>query len=87
MPVQDIYKFTDAGQIFITSVFNLDDYEAEKLKLLNQPNVIIIINVGESPFDGFKPEVNIGLDRSLEYAVDSICDLLKQQEIILDYYI
>lgn len=79
--------FTDAGQIFITSVFNLDDYEAEKLKLLNQPHEIIIINIGETPFDGFRPEVNIGLDRSLEYAVASICDLLKQQEIILDYYI
>jgi len=29
--------FTDSGQIFITSIFNLDDYEAKKLKLLNQP--------------------------------------------------
>ena len=79
--------FTDAGQIFITSVFNLDDYEAEKLKLLNQPNEIIIVNAGESPFNSFKPDRNISINGSLENTVDSICDLLKQQEIILDYYI
>lgn len=79
--------FTDAGQIFITSVFNLDDYEAEKLKLLNQPNEIIIVNVGESAFNSFKPDSNINTGRSLDSTVDSICDLLKQQEIILDYYI
>lgn len=79
--------FTDAGQIFITSVFNLDDYEAEKLKLLNQPNEIIIVNVGESTFNSFKPDSNINTGRSLDSTVDSICDLLKQQEIILDYYI
>lgn len=79
--------FTDAGQIFITSVFNLDDYEAEKLKLLNQPNEITIVNVGETPFNSFKPDSNINVDGSLEKTVDSVCDLLKQQEIILDYYI
>ncbi len=79
--------FTDAGQIFITSVFNLDDYEAEKLKLLNQPNEIIIVNAGESPFNSFKPDSNININGTLENTVDSICDLLKQQEIILDYYI
>ncbi len=79
--------FTDAGQIFITSVFNLDDYEAEKLKLLNQPNEIIIVNTGESSFNSFKPDSNISINGTLENTVDSICDLLKQQEIILDYYI
>jgi bifunctional enzyme CysN/CysC len=79
--------FTDAGQIFITSVFNLDDYEAEKLKLLNQPNEIIIINTGESSFDSFKPDANINVDGTVDLAVDKVCDLLKQQDIILDYYI
>ncbi len=79
--------FTDAGQIFITSVFNLDDYEAEKLKLLNQPHEIIIVNVGESPFNSFKPNADINTDGSIEKSVDSVCRLLKQQEIILDYYI
>lgn len=79
--------FTDAGQIFITSVFNLDDYEAEKLKLLNQPHEIIVVNIGESPFNSFKPEKNIPGDSSVDETVESVCRLLQQQEIILDYYI
>ncbi|MDF2987284.1 MAG: sulfate adenylyltransferase, large subunit [Eubacterium sp.] len=79
--------FTDAGQIFITSVFNLDDYEAEKMKLLNQPSEIIIVNLGETPFNSFRPDANIYADGSVERTVESVCQLLKQQEIILDYYI
>ena len=75
--------FTDSGQIFITTVFNLDDYEAEKLKLLNQPNDILVVNVGESSFNNFKPDASINEDR----AIDAVYNLLKQQEIILDYYL
>jgi len=75
--------FTDSGLIFITTVFNLDDYEAEKLKLLNQPNEIIVVNVGETPFSMFVPDANIEANG----AVEAVCDLLKQQEVILEYYI
>ncbi len=75
--------FTDSGQIFITSIFNLDDYEAEKLKLLNQPNEILIINIDESSFSNFKPDATI----SSEGAVDAVCNLLKKHDIILEYYL
>lgn len=75
--------FTDSGQIFITSVFNLDDFEAEKLKLLNQPSEILIINIDESSFNSFKPDASI----SSEGAVDAVCNLLKKQDIILEYYL
>ncbi len=75
--------FTDSGQIFITSIFNLDDYEAEKLKLLNQPNEILVINIGESSFNSFKADANIGIDG----AADAVYELLKKQEIILEYYL
>jgi len=75
--------FTDSGQIFITSIFNLDDYEAEKLKLLNQPNEILVVSVGESPFNNFKPDAII----NAEGAAGKVCELLKKQEIILDYYL
>jgi bifunctional enzyme CysN/CysC len=75
--------FTDSGQIFITSVFNLEDYEAEKLKLLNQPHDIFIINIGETPFTGFQPAAHIGLAG----AVNEVCNLLQKEEIILEYHI
>jgi bifunctional enzyme CysN/CysC len=75
--------FTDSGQIFITSIFNLDDFEVEKLKLLNQPNEILVVNAGESPFNKFKADANIQIDG----AVDKVCGLLKKQDIILDFYL
>ncbi|NLD50474.1 MAG: GTP-binding protein [Clostridiaceae bacterium] len=75
--------FTDSGQILITSVYNIDDYEAELLKLLNQPNDILIINIEESPFVNFVPDASIKIDN----AVDAVCSILAKQSIILDYYI
>lgn len=75
--------FTDSGQIFITSVFNLDDYEAEKLKLLNQPNEILIVNIGESPFIQFKPDARI----SSEGAADAVYNFLKSQDILPEYFL
>ena len=74
---------TDSGQIMITSVFNLDDDEAEKLKLLNQPHEIIIVNIGESPFSSFKAYASISSD----VAVNTVCEMLREQEIILEYYL
>lgn len=69
--------FTKAGQIFITSVFNLDDYEAEKLKLLNENNEILIVNIGESPFDSYVPDENIKYS-DIEAVVDSLFGLFKK---------
>lgn len=77
---------TDTGHIFITSVFRLDDYEAEKLKLLNQPNDILVVNVGESPFSSFKPDADIRMQHN-DRAVESICELLKKHEVLLDFYL
>ncbi len=69
--------FTDAGQIFITAVFNLDDYEAEKLKLLNENNEILIVNIGESPFDSYVPDENIKYS-DIGAVVDSLFGLFKK---------
>lgn len=66
----------DAGQIFITSVFNLEDYEAEKLKLLNKNHEITIVNIGESPFDSFVPDEDIKYS-DIREIVDSLFGLLK----------
>lgn len=74
---------TDSGQIFITSIFNIDDYEAQQLKLLNQPNDILVINIGESPFINVIPDANV----EIENAVDEICKILVNKDIIIEYYI
>jgi bifunctional enzyme CysN/CysC len=77
---------TDSGQIFITSIFRLDDFEAEKLTLLNRPSEILVITIDESPFTTFKPDAAIS-DRDLPGAVDAVCDLLRKHEILLDFYL
>lgn len=74
--------FTDSGQILISSIYNLDDYEVEKLKTLNYPNEILIFNLGETPFNTYEPVANIDEDNAL----DIVLDVLKGQEII-EYYL
>ena len=77
---------TDSGQIFITSVFRLDDFEAEKLKLLNEPSEILVVTIDESPFTSFQPDAAITAT-DLPGSVDAVCELLKKHEILLDFYL
>ena len=77
---------TDSGQIFITSIFRLDDFEAAKLKLLNRPSEILVVTIDESPFTSFQPDAAITAAEIPE-AVDAICELLRKREIVLDFYL
>ncbi len=70
--------FIDSGQIIITSIFDLDDDEAEELRRLKRPNEIIIVNIGESLLRGFEPDANIPSDA----AVNTIYNILKNEDII-----
>lgn len=78
---------TDSGLIFITTIDNADDFDLQNLKYLNEPNEIIVINVGDNYFSKFK--VNLQLNENLEVndALSKILELLKDQNILLDYYI
>ena len=77
---------TDSGQIFITSIFRLDDFEAEKLKLLNKPSEILVVTIDESPFTSFQPDAAI-MSTEIPEAVDAVCELLRKHEIVLDFYL
>ncbi|KAF0091690.1 MAG: bifunctional enzyme CysN/CysC [Fusobacteria bacterium] len=74
--------FTDSGQILISPIYNLDDYEVDKLKVLNQPNEILVFNLGETPFNNFKPIANFNEGNAL----DIVLEVLKGQEVI-EYYL
>jgi len=43
-----------------------------------------VVNIGQTPFNNFVPDANI---EDTEGAVEAVCELLKRQEIILEYYI
>jgi len=78
---------TDAGMIFITTVDDADDYDVEKLKFLNEPHEILVINVGENNFDRYPVDLEIPARKNPEAAVSGILKLLKAKDIILEYYL
>ena len=78
---------TDAGLIFITTIDDADDYDIETLKLLNKPNDILVINLGENGFSRYQPDLQIQTFENLDDAVAEVAALLKTREIIIDYQI
>ena len=78
---------TDSGQIFITTIDEVDDYDIEKLKLLNEPNEILVINIGDSNLNNFPANLFLEANVKIEKAVEKIFQLLKEKEIILEYYL
>jgi len=78
---------TDAGLIFITTIDDADDYDIETLKLLNEPNDILVVNMGENGFSRYQPDLQVLAIKTLSDAVNQVADLLKYREIIVDYQI
>ena len=78
---------TDAGLIFITAIDNADEYDLEKLKLLNYPNEILVVNVGENYFTKFKTNLNLPANPPLNEATDKSMQLLTESDIIPSYCI
>jgi bifunctional enzyme CysN/CysC len=78
---------TDSGQIFITSIADIDAFDAERLKTLNAPNDIMFVVIGGSEYEGVKADLQIPDDHDLIEAVQAVCAHLKREEVIPDYSI
>lgn len=78
---------TDSGQILITAVGDIDDYDLEILKMLNSPNEILVVNVGPNNFNNFQADLSVGEDAEVAVTVNRIYDLLRREMIIPDYSI
>lgn len=78
---------TDAGLIFITAIDDADDYDIEILRLLNEPNDIMVINVGEHNLNKYKADLELEDHEDLGTAVKKVVGLLKNKEVILEYYL
>ena len=78
---------TDAGLIFITTIDDADDYDIETLKVLNEPNDILVVNMGENGFSRYQPDLQIPVGGAVAQAVSLVAGLLKTKEIISDYQI
>ncbi len=78
---------TDSGQIFVTSISDLDAYDRALLKALNEPNEILFVNVGQESSEGQGEVVAVRQNEDVLKAVDRIGLILKRKDIIPDYSI
>jgi bifunctional enzyme CysN/CysC len=78
---------TDAGLIFITTIDDADDYDIETLKQLNEPNDILVINMGDNCFSRYQPDFQLPAGVNVVDAVSQVAAVLKTREIIIDYQI
>ena len=79
--------FTDAGLIFVTSVSNVDDYDLGMLAQLNSPNEIVTVHLGENIFTSFTPDLRLDATLDAGRGVETVCDLLKKKNVIVEYNI
>ena len=78
---------TDTGLLFITTIAGIDDFDLDRLKLLNEPNELFVVNVGENVFSRFRVDVELPEQPSLGEAVEKIVNELNAQKVLIDYYI
>jgi bifunctional enzyme CysN/CysC len=78
---------TDSGQIFITALSGIDDYDLQTLKMLNSPAEILVICIGPNLFSRFDVDLVIQADAPIDEAIPRIGALLREKEVIPEYYI
>jgi len=78
---------TDAGLIFISTFDSADDYDLDKLKKLNYPYDLLVVNVGGSLFKDYEADLNIKALSDIDGAVADILKLLSVNHIIPEYCI
>ena len=78
---------TDTGLIFIVTIFELDDFDIERLKMLNKPNDALVISANDNNFNKFIPDLSLDQGEPINDAVDKACKLLRDKDIKLEYYL
>ena len=76
----------DAGQIVITTVTDLDPAEAEILRILNEPDDMLVIRVG-ADHHAVNADLVLAPDTPPDTAVAEAFRLLREREVVLEYYL
>jgi bifunctional enzyme CysN/CysC len=76
----------DAGQIVITTVTGLDAAEAEVLRILNEPNDMLVIRLG-ADYHAVNADLVLAPDTLPDRAVAEAFRLLREREVVLEYYL
>ena len=77
---------TASGQIFITTITDIDEHDIDRLRTLNAPNEILVIAVGAVDPE-LRAHVQIPEGEELSSAIERVCAYLREQDIITDYCI
>ena len=78
---------TDAGLIFISSLERADEYDLQRLKILNSPNELFVVSIGENTFKNYQVDLVIGPDVPPAEAVQSVLRELTRTQVIIEYCI
>jgi hypothetical protein len=78
---------TDAGLIFISSLERVDEYDLQRLKILNSPNELFVVYVGAGMFKNYAPNLIIEEDTPPSESVETVLNELTRAQVILEYCI
>lgn len=78
---------TDAGLIFITTISNADDYDTQRLKLLNSPNELLVVSLGDEQLQKHKADIKLESNPDIDKSLEKIMLLLSSKSIIPEYCI
>jgi bifunctional enzyme CysN/CysC len=78
---------TASGQIFITTIVDVDAADIDRLRSLNAPNENLVVVVGKPAYEEVQAQLRIPQGEALADSVERIFGYLRKQEIIPDYSI
>ena len=74
---------TDTGALLITTVTDADDFDMQKLKRLNAPNEIFLVNMGFNNFDQYLVDFELEYRPDTNESADLIIEKLRADGILL----
>jgi len=77
----------DSGLLFIATLSDVDDFDLEVLRKLNQPNELFVVSIGETPVSTFPIDVKLPENPGLKEAVKKIAEELTSRNVLIEYYI
>jgi bifunctional enzyme CysN/CysC len=78
---------TDAGLIFISSIDGADEYDLQRLKILNSPSELFVVSVGGAVFKNYQADLTVDPGSSPAEAVQAVLSELTRTRVIIEYCI